>query len=155
LLNPLLLHEIKDCIYRDVDGFFAKYFEERSWSGRTQKKYNSMKNRHVGGRWIDFPDYSVESAVWKWISGIQVEFLIDTRGMYCHTIRTKELTGGEAARQLDLFVKQRTGREKASSDSEESTKDPEEVKTDTDGMNAETGEMKTDTENGRTDWKDI
>jgi len=64
--------------------------------------------------------------------GIQDEFLSDTLGIYFHTIRTKELTGEEVWRQLDLFVKQRTDAERAKSDSRAYGKMAEEVNADTD-----------------------
>jgi hypothetical protein len=67
---------------------------------------------YVDGKCIDFPHPPIESAVWEWISGTQDEFLTDTRGMYYHNIRTKELTGGEAANQLDLFMSKELARER-------------------------------------------
>ena len=54
-----------------------------------------------------FPIPPVEDAVWGWLSSIQDKYLVDTRGVYCTSTPT-ELTGAEASRQLDLFIKQRT-----------------------------------------------
>jgi hypothetical protein len=108
LLEPLLLHEFLHCTYRNVEGFFPKYFEGKKWCGRAQKIYTSLKDRHVDGRWADFPDPPVESAVWDWLSGIQDEFLTNARGIYYTTSTIADLTGAEAQRQLDIFVKQKT-----------------------------------------------
>jgi hypothetical protein len=108
LLEPLLLHEFRDCTYRDVGGFFSKYFEGKEWSGRAQTIYTSLKDRHVNGRWTDFPAPPVEKAVWSWLSSIQDEYLAHAPGIYYTTSNPSELSGTEARRQLDLFIKPRT-----------------------------------------------
>jgi hypothetical protein len=55
--------EIKNCTYRSVGGFFTKYFEGKEWSKRSKDIYQAMRDRHVDGQWIDFPDPPDESAV--------------------------------------------------------------------------------------------
>ena len=108
LLEISLFDEIKNCTYRNVGGFFPKYFEEREWSKQSKEIYEAMKDRHVDGRWIDFPVPPDESAVWDWLSGIQDEYLTNACGIYYTTSATTELVGAEARRQLDFFVKRRT-----------------------------------------------
>ncbi|KAI4260723.1 MAG: hypothetical protein LQ352_000115 [Teloschistes flavicans] len=102
-----MFYEIKGCTYRDVDGFFEKYFEGRRWSHKTEAIYNAVSNQYMGGRWTDFPDPPDEDAVWGWLSRFQDEHLSDSRGVLYTTESTSDLTGGEAQRQLDLFVKRR------------------------------------------------
>lgn len=109
LLESSLFDEIKNCTYRKVEGFFAKYFEGNKWSKRSKEIYEAMKARHVDGRWTDFPDIPGEHAVWNWLSRIQDEYLIEARGIYYKTSTSAELVGGEARRQLDFFIKRRTG----------------------------------------------
>lgn len=108
LLEISLFNEIKDCTYRNVEGFFAKYFEGNKWSKRSKEIYEAMKDRHVHGQWTDFPNPPGEHAVWNWLSQIQSEYLTEARGIYYKTSTTNELVGGEARRQLDLFIKRRT-----------------------------------------------
>lgn len=107
-LGRRIFEEIKDCIYRDVGGFFSKYFEGKEWTERSKEIYNAVKDRHIDGRWIDFPDPPAQNAVWEWIRSFQDEFLSDARGVYYTTKGPSDLTGAEARRQLDLFIKPRS-----------------------------------------------
>jgi Fungal protein kinase len=107
-ISKVLKNGIRNCTYQNVEGFFPKYFEARKWSKRSKEIYQVLKHRHVDGRWIDFPDPPDERAVWKWLSGIQDEYLTKAHGIYYTTSATMELVGGEARRQLDFFVKRRT-----------------------------------------------
>ena len=66
-----------------------------------------MKKQYRGGRWADFPDPPDEDAVWEWLSLFQDKHLSDSHGVLYTTESTSDLTGGEAQRQLDLFVKRR------------------------------------------------
>lgn len=93
---------------RSVGGFFTTYFEGKEWSKRSKEIYQALKDRHVDGRWIDFPDPPDEGAVWDWLSGIQDEYLTNACGIYYTTSATTELVGAEARRQLDFFIKRRT-----------------------------------------------
>lgn len=107
-LEQSLLDEIKNFTYRNVKGFFTKYFEGNTWSKRSMEVYEAVKDGHVDGRWRDFPDPPYETAVWDWLSRFQDEYLTEARGIYCRTSTPAELVGGEAPRQLDLFIKRRT-----------------------------------------------
>jgi len=108
LLEGRIFEEVSRCTYRNVGGFFRKYFEGKEWSKRSKDIYNTMKSRHVDGRWIDFPDPPVQNAVWEWLRSFQDEFLSGTQGIYYTTRSTKDLTGAETRRQLDLFIKRRS-----------------------------------------------
>ncbi|KAL9018480.1 MAG: hypothetical protein Q9185_004220 [Variospora sp. 1 TL-2023] len=106
-IESAMFLEIKGCTYRNVTGFFEKYFKERPWSHETEAIYNTVKKQYTGGRWTDYPDPPNEDAVWDWLSRFQDEYLSDTRGVLYTTKSTSDLTGGEAQRQLDVFVKRR------------------------------------------------
>ncbi len=69
--------------------------------------YNAMQGRHNGTRWTDYPVPPTEWDVWSWISRFQDEFLSDAPNVYSYTESSRDLTGGEAPRQLDLLVKRR------------------------------------------------
>ncbi|MCJ1237182.1 hypothetical protein MMC14_005167 [Varicellaria rhodocarpa] len=105
LLEGRIFEEILSCTYRDVGGFFSKYFEGKEWNERSKKVYNAVKGRHVDGRWTDFPEVPTEKAVYEWLCCFQDEFLSDARGIYYTSKSSSELTGAEARRQLDVFVK--------------------------------------------------
>ncbi|KAI9680931.1 MAG: hypothetical protein M1829_001011 [Trizodia sp. TS-e1964] len=106
-LKEALFHELKNCTYRNVDGFFSKFFDDKAWTKRSKEIYFAMKARHTDGRWGDFPDPPEESAVWKWLDNFQKEFLSDAQGAYHKAESTRDLFAGEAKRQLDIFVKRR------------------------------------------------
>ncbi|KAL8698069.1 MAG: hypothetical protein Q9201_006780 [Fulgogasparrea decipioides] len=107
IIESAMFYEIKGCTYRNVGGFFEKYFEGRPWSRKSKAIYNAMNKQYRGGRWTDFPDPPDEDAVWDWLSRFQDKHLLDSRGILYTTESTSDLTGGEAQRQLDLFVKRR------------------------------------------------
>lgn len=103
LVEPLLREELRNRCYVKVEGFFQKYFETRTWS--------SISDRIIAavGPNLNFPLVPTEDAVWNWVSEFQKEHLDpeQVRGVYYTTSSKKDLTGSEAERQLDLFVKSR------------------------------------------------
>ncbi|MCJ1425542.1 hypothetical protein MMC29_003442 [Sticta canariensis] len=105
LVEARIFEEIRECTYRNVGGFFTKYFEEKDWTERTKEIYRAVQDRHVDGRWTDFPDPPVQNAVLEWLFRFQEEFLADSRGVYYTSESSKDLTGAEARHQLDVFVK--------------------------------------------------
>ena len=50
----------------------------------------------------------MQNAVWEWLVHFQDEFLSDAQGVYYTSRSTKDLTGDEARRQLDLFIKRKS-----------------------------------------------
>ena len=104
LVEGRIFEEIRGCIYQNVEGFFSKYFEGKPWTERTKEIYQAVQERHVDGRWTDFPQTPVQNDVCKWWFDFQDEFLSSERGVY-YTSTTKDLMGCEAKRQIDLFVK--------------------------------------------------
>lgn len=107
IIESAMFYEIKRCTYRNVGGFFEKYIEGRPWSRKSKAIYSAVKKQYRGGRWIDYPDPPDEDAVWDWLSRFQNKHLSDSRGIFYTTENSSDLTGGEAQRQLDRFVKRR------------------------------------------------
>jgi hypothetical protein len=108
LVEQRIFEEVKNCTYRNVGGFFSKYFEGKDWTERTKEIYRATQHRHVDGRWTDFPEPPVQDAVLKWLFRFQEEFLSDARGVYYTSESSKDLTGAEARGQLDIFMKQKS-----------------------------------------------
>ncbi len=108
LLRDALFWEIRTCTYRDVEGFFEKYFEGKRWSRRSKGIYNAVKKHHIDGRWTDFPDPPIEDDVWDWLSRFQNEVLTNSRNAFYRAEKTSDLTGGEPSRQMDIFFKHRS-----------------------------------------------
>ena len=107
IIESAMFYEIKGCTYRNVGGFFEKYFDGRQWSRKSKEIYNAVKKQYKAGRWTDFPDPPDEDAVWNWLSRFQDHHLSDSPGVFYTTENTSDLTGGEARRQLDVFTKRR------------------------------------------------
>lgn len=104
-MEARIFEEIRECTYRDVKGFFSKYFENKDWTEQTKKSYRAVQDRHVNDRWTDFPDPPVQNAVLEWIFRFQKEFLAGSQGVYYSSESGNDLIGAEARRQLDIFVK--------------------------------------------------
>lgn len=105
LVERKVFEEIRFCTYRDVEGFFEKYFEGKNWTRRALGVYEAMKDRHVDGRWTDLPDPPVQAKVLHWWFRFQDDFLSEERCRYYSTTKPKDLVGAEAQRQIDLFIK--------------------------------------------------
>ncbi|KMU74789.1 hypothetical protein CISG_00719 [Coccidioides immitis RMSCC 3703] len=55
--------EIRDCTYRDVEGFFEKYFEGKDWRDRAQKAFDLVKNEYIDRRWSTLLDSPTQDDV--------------------------------------------------------------------------------------------
>ena len=108
LVDARVFDEVKSCTYRNVGGFFSKYFEGKDWIEQTKEIYRTVQEQQASRRWTEFPDQPVESAVVEWLLRFQDEFLSDSQGIYYTTESSKDLTGGEARRQIDIFIKRRS-----------------------------------------------
>ena len=108
LLEGRIFDEIKGCTYRNIGGFFSKYFEGKDWTEQTKEIYRTVQEQQASGTWTYFPDLPTENAVVQWLFRFQDEFLSDTRGIYYTSESTKDLTGGEARRQLDILIKRKS-----------------------------------------------
>ncbi len=108
LVERRIFEEIKNCTYRNVGGFFSKYFEGKDWTEQTKKIYRAVQGQKAGGRWTEFPDPPVQDAVVEWLFHFQEEFLSDAGGVYYTSESSKDLTGAEARRQLDIFIKRKS-----------------------------------------------
>lgn len=104
LVEGRIFEEIRSCTHQNVEGFFSKYLEGKPWTERTKEIYRAVKDRHVNGRWTDFPQPPKQDAVCNWWFEFQDEFLSSGRGVY-YTSASEDFTGSEAERQIDLFVK--------------------------------------------------
>ncbi|KJZ68222.1 hypothetical protein HIM_12387 [Hirsutella minnesotensis 3608] len=116
LVERKVFEEIRFCTYRDVEGFFEKYFDRKEWTRRALDIYEATKDQHVDGAWSDFPDPPVQAGVLDWWFRFQDDFLSEERRRYYSTTNPKDLVGAEAQRQIDLFVKRKNGQPDAAHD---------------------------------------
>ncbi|KJZ68022.1 hypothetical protein HIM_12587 [Hirsutella minnesotensis 3608] len=140
LVERKVFEEIRLCTYRDVEGFFEKYFEGKDWTRRALGVYEATKDRHVDGAWTDLPDPPVQAEVLDWWFRFQDDFLSGERRRYYSTTNPNDLIGAEAQRQIDLFVKRKNGQPDAAHDWRDVERKPihpvEEVMTSTPALTA-------------------
>ncbi|SZF03608.1 unnamed protein product [Blumeria hordei] len=119
-LKDELRTEIADKIIENVDGFYKKYFEGTTWTN----KCNDIAKRYLNRRdkvSFQFPADPTETNVWEWIKAVQAKFIepykpyktskdqkpIPLRAQIFQTTGSRQINGGLAPRQIDVFLKSR------------------------------------------------
>ncbi|KAI1987116.1 hypothetical protein LOZ53_004446 [Ophidiomyces ophidiicola] len=110
LVEERLFDEIRTCTHKDVGGFDAKYFRNKSWEERFMDIYKKIQERDDTGL-SDFPDPPIQNDVLDWWFRLQNAFLAETGGIYFSTEGKKSLKDSEAERQVDVLMKARGGDE--------------------------------------------
>ncbi|RYO95254.1 hypothetical protein DL766_002067 [Monosporascus sp. MC13-8B] len=102
IVEGVLFEEIKNCTFRNVGGFWDKFFEPKSWRKEQKAMLKGLLTTHDGKRWTSFPTVPDEKPVWDWLRSLEECFLPDAPYKF-HTTRTanqfKERKG-----QMDLFL---------------------------------------------------
>ncbi|OJD13926.1 hypothetical protein ACJ73_09140, partial [Blastomyces percursus] len=107
LVNPRIFEEIRGCTFRNVKGFFKKYFEGKNWSGKADAICRRVLARDSDGNWAQFPDPPTQDDVLAWWFRLQEDLLSESRGTYYTTASKADLTGSKAERQVDLLLRAR------------------------------------------------
>ncbi|SZF05211.1 unnamed protein product [Blumeria hordei] len=119
-LKEALRTELAGTIFKNVDGFYKKYFEGTTWAGQCEEIAKLYKNRPDKSS-FKFPKDPTEKNVWQWIKAVQDEFIepykpdescehkenFPLRADAFHTTGPGEINGGLAIRQIDIFIKSR------------------------------------------------
>ncbi|KAI1093444.1 serine/threonine-protein kinase Sgk2 [Rostrohypoxylon terebratum] len=82
-----LFEEIKNCTFRNVGGFWDKFFDPKSWREEQNAMLKGILTAHDGKRWTDFPTIPDEKPVWDWLRSLEEQFL-DNAPYKLHTTRT-------------------------------------------------------------------
>ncbi|KND86475.1 hypothetical protein TOPH_08888 [Tolypocladium ophioglossoides CBS 100239] len=97
-----LFQEIKRCTFRNVKGFWDKFFDPKNWRREQKAMLKGIMVAHNGKKWTDFPSSPDEKPVWDWLRSLEERFLADAPHKL-HTTRTanqfKDWKG-----QMDLFL---------------------------------------------------
>ncbi|KKZ65062.1 hypothetical protein EMCG_01302 [[Emmonsia] crescens] len=109
LVNPRIFEEIRGCTFRDVKGFFDKYFEGKDWSSKADAICQRVLAPDSDGNWAQFPDPPTQDDVLTWWFRLQEDLLSESRGIYYTTESKADLTGSMAERQVDLLLRTRGG----------------------------------------------
>ncbi|GAB0135297.1 hypothetical protein EsDP_00003640 [Epichloe bromicola] len=95
-----LFEEIKNCTFRNVGGFWDKFFN--CWREEQKAMLKGILRAHDGERWTDFPTITDEKPVWDWLRSLEERFLGDAPLKF-HTTRTANQFNDRKG-QLDLFL---------------------------------------------------
>ncbi|KAF4506884.1 hypothetical protein G6O67_006921 [Ophiocordyceps sinensis] len=105
IVEAELFQEIKNCTFRDVSGFYDKFFDSKNWHKKHQKMLKGIMTEHNGKKWTGFPSNPYEEPVWNWFRLLEESFLANAE-YKLYTTRTahqfKERKG-----QLDIFFHQK------------------------------------------------
>ncbi|KAI1195731.1 serine/threonine-protein kinase Sgk2 [Nemania serpens] len=97
-----LFGEIEKRTFRNVGGFWDKFFEPESWRNEQNAMLEGIMTAHDGKKWTDFPTTPDEKPVWDWLRSLEEHFLADAP-YKLHTTKTanqfKERKG-----HMDLFL---------------------------------------------------
>ncbi|KHO00997.1 serine/threonine-protein kinase Sgk2 [Metarhizium album ARSEF 1941] len=109
MIERELFFEIKDCVYRNVDGFWDKFFCTKSWSEEKKQMLEKTMAAYNGKKWKHFPTSPDEKHVWAWLQSLEASCLTGAQNKL-YTTRTanqfKERKG-----QMDLFFRRPTGKD--------------------------------------------
>ncbi|KKF92127.1 Protein kinase domain protein [Ceratocystis platani] len=97
-----LFKEIKNCTFRNVGGFWAKFFDPKSWRREQEAMLEGVLTAHDGKKWTAFPKVPDEKLVWDWLRSLEERFL-DQAPYKFHTIKTANQFQ-EPNERMDLFL---------------------------------------------------
>ncbi|PGH23710.1 hypothetical protein AJ80_02316 [Polytolypa hystricis UAMH7299] len=109
LVEARVFEEIRGCTFRNVNGFFEKYFEGKHWTDGASGVFESIKSQHVDGKWLALPNSPTQDDIQDWLFQLQDDCLTKERRRYFTINAPSELTGAETQRQIDLIIKRSTG----------------------------------------------
>ncbi|KAI4592130.1 hypothetical protein KJ359_011505 [Pestalotiopsis sp. 9143b] len=97
-----LFEEIRRCTFRNVGGFWDKFFDSKSWRKEQSAMLKGILTAHDGKRWTDFPTVPDEKPVWDWLRSLEGQFLGDALFKFHTTKTAKEFQKRKG--QMDLFL---------------------------------------------------
>ncbi|RYP55212.1 hypothetical protein DL768_000206 [Monosporascus sp. mg162] len=67
IVEAELFEKIKNCTFRNVGGFWDKFFDSKRWRKEQKAMLEGILATHDGKRWTDFPSIPDEKPVWDWM----------------------------------------------------------------------------------------
>jgi hypothetical protein len=77
IIERELFEEIKNCTFRNVGGFYNKFFDTKSWRKEQKEMLEALKTEHDGKKWAGFPSIPDEKPVWAWLRSLEERALAD------------------------------------------------------------------------------
>ncbi|KAI1737356.1 serine/threonine-protein kinase Sgk2 [Xylaria scruposa] len=100
--------EIRNCTFRNVVGFWDKFFEPENWreGQKAMLKEIMTEYDYEGKKWIEFPAITNEELVWNWLRSLEIRFLADAPHKVYITQTAHQLQQRKG--QMDMFFVQRS-----------------------------------------------
>ncbi|KAI0190238.1 serine/threonine-protein kinase Sgk2 [Xylaria flabelliformis] len=86
-----LFFEIKSCTFREVTGFWQKYFNNESCQQQQKNMYDQMFKDHGHNGWGFPKKKSDDDSVWEWLLTLQSRYLAGATNQLSNTKHFKEL----------------------------------------------------------------
>ncbi|KAG9228380.1 hypothetical protein BJ875DRAFT_389540 [Amylocarpus encephaloides] len=102
-VDQRILEELTGRVFYDVEGFYERYFEVKTWSNKAGDICEKSMAQYVDGRWSGWPVPSRQAPCFEWPMKFQDTVLSGLRRRY-YTSANKVLRGSEADRKLDIFL---------------------------------------------------
>ncbi|KAH9204398.1 hypothetical protein DL95DRAFT_529276 [Leptodontidium sp. 2 PMI_412] len=102
-VDQRILEELTGRVYYDVEGFYERYFERKTWSNKAGDICEKSMAQYADGRWSRWPVPSRQVPFFEWLMKFQDTVLSGLRRRY-YTSANKVLRGSEADRKLDIFL---------------------------------------------------
>jgi hypothetical protein len=102
-VDQRILEELTGRVYYDVQGFYERYFEGKSWTNNARDIFEESRVQYVQGRWREWPEPSLQGPFFEWFIKFQ-DTILSGLGRRYHTSANKVLRGSEADRKLDIFL---------------------------------------------------
>ncbi|KAG5954707.1 hypothetical protein E4U57_004197 [Claviceps arundinis] len=104
-----LFDEVKNSLFRAVDGFREKFFGTSRWgidSPDGHQMYKSLPKEHRNGKWKDLPNNAEEHAVLKWFFELERTYLLGATNNIHTTNNAYQFEEGTG--QVDIYLQKRT-----------------------------------------------
>ncbi|KAI9808753.1 MAG: hypothetical protein M1825_003905 [Sarcosagium campestre] len=96
LVDQRIAEELYGCVYDNVEGFYDRYFEKKSWAKAAEDIYKNQASWNL-------PESSTRNDWLGWITHFQDQFLQRLPRVY-RTSANDELQGSERKRKVDVFL---------------------------------------------------
>ena len=99
-----LFEELKHCTFRNVEGFWDKFFDPGScsWSEEQKAALEGILTAYNGEKWVGFPPVPDEKPVWNWLRSLEERFLKGAPYKLHTTTTATQFT--ERKGQMDIFL---------------------------------------------------
>ncbi|KAI1271451.1 serine/threonine-protein kinase Sgk2 [Xylaria sp. FL0933] len=103
VIEDRLFGEIKDCTFRNVEGFWDRFFKSESWREEQEEMRSRIMTAHNGKKWTEFPNTPDERPVWDWFRSLEDRFLAGAPYKLSTTQNAHQFK--ERKGQLDIFFR--------------------------------------------------